>query len=217
MEKFLNVCFKVGKVCLMFIICAILLSSILFIFTSLGYSFDMQAAKEKELNYVFPVEHVEQALKNETKINKDNTINKAIEETYKEQINKTIKENGLSNNLKSRIINSIADVEESDRLAYVNNMNEFYKAYIKSTVEYTVKLYPYVTKTEVKKYIVQEGSFINYYYGFYKEQAQQRDNDYTDAENARNSQLLCLLGSIFLFIVALIVPILIRIEENTRK
>lgn len=217
MEKFLNVCFKTGKVFLMLIICAILLSSILFLFTGLGYTLDMQAAKDKELNYIFPAEHVEQALKNETKINNNNSINKTIEETYKTQIEKTIKENGLPNNLKSRIITTISNVEELDRLAFANNMSEFYKAYIKSSVDYTVKLYPYVTKTEVKNYITQDGSFINYYYEFYREQAQERNNEYTEAENARNLQALYLLGSIFLFIIALIVPILIRIEENTRK
>lgn len=217
MEKFLNVCFKIGKVLLSLLLIIILFVGLFFVYTTVCFSLDMNNAQNTKIVYTFPKDAVKEATQNYTSSKTITPEQKYISGLYKEKVQQALKKNGVALKFTEKVLENLADVEEQDRNAYVDNLSDYIKDYTYSNVEYTSKLYPYFSKSEIKHLTLQQAYFIDFYHKQYQTQVEARNTKIEAAKNMRNTQLWALLGTIYLFIAALIIPILIRIEENTRK
>lgn len=217
MEKFLNVCFKIGKVLLSLLLVIILSSGLFFVYTTISSSLDMNNASNTKIIYTFPKEVVKEATQNYTASKSMTPEQRYISSLYKEKVQQALKNNRVDLKFTEKVLENLVEVEEQDRDAYVENLSDYIKDYTYSNVEYVSKLYPYLSKSEIKHLTLKEAYFIDFYQQQYQTQAKARNTKYESAKNMRNMQLWGLLGVMYMFIVALIIPILIRIEENTRK
>lgn len=215
-DKFLNVCFKVGKVFLSIMLVLILLSGIGLLFNIVNKTTKMNNIP---LEYKFSFEQDEDNVETpqvDTKAEKEK-----ISKQYKEQIVTVLKEQKVSEKVADTIINDMVSVEERDRADYVAHLGEYYVDLTKFFTDNIKKEYPSVTAQEIAETFkygqLNEVEIPSRYLIRYNRQIELRNAQYTKLQAERTFYLWALLGCLCMFVIFLIVPILIRIEENTRK
>lgn len=159
-------------------------------------------------------------------------------EKYNKQIDKIIKDNDLIIDIKKDIKNSLLNVPEKYRNQYLNGLDEFYEDGLKQLNKSPKMMDTYLlfhVKREVGYYYVSEytkarinpknDEVYNKYLcnGLLYDYNIMFENSLDDVEQDKisNTQkritLASVLGSSFLlFVILLFLPVLIKIEENTR-
>ncbi len=225
-DKFLNVCFKLGKIIFSILLLIALIVSIVFwVKTGISYS---EINKIKP-NYTYNVKYIvheryadELGLKHEEVKQEEKTEKKADKdvETAIKEYNKYIDDNHLPASYKFDI-KTIGDPSNKQKAVMINKMLEFHKDYRKEFVN--------LLKEVTKKPTDNIENFIkDNYKELYNDAATEFLNTLDienksieiqkqAAEQQKQSNLFIALISFGIFILSLFLPILIRIEENTRK
>lgn len=229
-DKFLNVCFKMGKV-LFSILLVISLGICLFMFfKTLGNTIKVKNIKMK-YNYS-AIEAVQEEIEKEYGAQAVAPQNiKKIE--YKEtplerKIKDFAKEQNLSQSLTNELLQKINLIDEQDRTAYFENFVKFYNVYIDEIFEGFMKMekFPEDVREEAKKdykvYIKENsnnviGEVYNCYLKYYNTEKYNINTERQMYISERNVSFISFLISLGVFILFLFLPILLRIEENTRK
>lgn len=199
MEKILNFSFKFGKTfssILLVLLCILILIS--------GFNCLKNLIPTKNIYPKFSDMVADAtAIKNE-ETTKDVTDKKA--KKYILIINEIVKENDLNETGKEIIFENVSNVEEEERNTYSKNLKPFVADY-----------YSHMKKKNLQ---VSGNDFYNIleeyqsnYFLYAKVKAVN--------ESTRTTKLIVyssiLLSSILLFMLCLLLPLLIKIEENTRK
>ena len=171
------------------------------------------------MDYKFPTQENEIAVE---KQNSDKSVIDEISKQYKEQIIAQLKESNVSEKTADIIIKRMVVVEERDRKDFVNNLSQYYKDATKYLINDLKSEYN-LSEAEAKQVLNEEKQEINNkiipdkYFQRYSEQVEARNAEQQKIEAQRTTSLVALLVCLCMFVMFLTIPILIRIEENTRK
>ena len=197
MEKFFNFSFKIGG----------FMSSVFILVVSFVMLFSA-------INFAINLKPVQMQVPTFEQLSLDATIISGNETTSKEKnvkkyllsINEIVKVNNLNNYGKAILINSLDNIDEDQKELYVNGLKPF--------------ITEYSQLQKAKKRNVTEHDLMNtvqIYQNQFKFNLQVKELKATEQKINLITTGLIFLSSILLFIMCLIVPLLIRIEENTRK
>ena len=216
MNKFLNACFQIGKWFMSIVLILLLLTGVGLICNIIYKSNNMNAYV---MDYKFPTQENEAAVENQ---NSDKSVIDEISKQYKEQIIAQLKESNVSEKTANIIIKRMVVVEERDRKDFVNNLSQYYKDATKYLINDLKSEYN-LSEAEAKQVLNEEKQEINNkiipdkYFQRYSEQVEARNAEQQKIEAQRTTSLIALLVCLCMFVMFLTIPILIRIEENTRK
>lgn len=216
MNKFLNACFQIGKWFMSIVLILLLLTGVGLICNIIYKSNNMNAYV---MDYKFPTQENETVVE---KQNSDKSIIDEISKQYKEQIIAQLKESNVSEKTADIIIKRMVIVEERDRKDFVNNLSQYYKDATKYLINDLKSEYN-LSEAEAKQVLNEEKQEINNkiipdkYFQRYSEQVEARNAEQQKIEAQRTTSLIALLVCLCMFVMFLTIPILIRIEENTRK
>lgn len=218
-DKFLNVCFKIGKVGMSILLVILVLVGIGFIFNA---SYKTVKMNNIPLEYKFQSEDTTEAANNNSLSSEDLKIEKEkVEKLYKNEIAQIVKENKASEKAVNNIISDLVNVQKADRKDYVNNLSQYYKDLEKYFIDKINSEYPDMSEKEIEEFFknnqVREIEIPRRYFVRYNRQIAIRDEAKQALQTARINDLIALLVCISIFLVSLMIPILIRIEENTRR
>jgi hypothetical protein len=221
-DKFLNLCFKVGKMLFsVLLVLAIITTICLFGRTAylalktnsntITYNYEAKSLLNEMLIDAGLEEPAE--VTTEKVDNKVNQMDKAIDEYCKKQ--------NISTNLTSQVKNIVANLDEDQQKSFWNNFVKYYESFIKEFKKYWTTIKDKKVE-DVDKMLnnVRNDMFSE----VFNEYLQEYNTEYQTVEakkNAdmadRNMSFIAFLISLGIFILFLFLPILIRIEENTRK
>lgn len=216
MNKFLNACFQIGKWFMSIVLILLLLTGVGLICNIIYKSNNMNAYV---MDYKFPTQENEAAVENQ---NSDKSVIDEISKQYKEQIIAQLKESNVSEKTADIIIKRMVVVEERDRKDFVNNLSQYYNDATKYLINDLKSEYN-LSEAEAKQVLNEEKQEINNkiipdkYFQRYSEQVEARNAEHQKIEAQRTTSLIALLVCLCMFVMFLTIPILIRIEENTRK
>lgn len=215
-DKFLNVCFKIGKVFLSIALVLVVLAGFGILYKIANDSVKMNNIP---LEYKFsdePIDDEAESPKIDTKAEKEK-----ISKQYKEKIVTVLKEQKVSEKVADTIINDMVSVEERDRADYVAHLGEYYVDLTKFFTDNIKKEFPNITEYQIAETFkygqLNEVEIPSRYLVRYNRQIELRKAEHDRLQAERLVYLWALLAVICMFVMFLIVPILIRIEENTRK
>lgn len=221
-DKFLNLCFKAGKLLFsVLLVLAIITTLCLFGRTTylalktnsntVTYNYEAKSLLNEMLIDAGLEEPAE--VTTEKVDNKVNQMDKAIDEYCKKQ--------NISTNLTSQVKNIVANLDEDQQKLFWNNFVKYYESFIKEFKKYWTTIKDKKVE-DVDKMLnnVRNDMFSE----VFNEYLQEYNTEYQTVEakkNAdmadRNMSFIAFLISLGIFILFLFLPILIRIEENTRK
>lgn len=223
-DKFLNVCFKIGKV-LFSILLVISLCSTVWLFVNTAIKLD--AVNNTKVEFKYNVKNIVQNLyaqdmginisKSENDLVSDEKISKSKDKAF-EIFGKFVDEKGLPKNLKDEID---LPTDETQMVPYVEGFVSFYDDYVNEFSE-LLKQSQKLKDEQVKIFV--ENNKTNLYYDAIKAYSNEYQQEMTEVTAQKElkqaekvSTLMAALISLGLFILFLFLPILIKIEENTRK
>lgn len=216
MNKFFNVCFQAGKWFMAVVLIVLLLTGVGLICNIIYKSNNMNAYV---MDYKFPTQENEIAVE---KQNSDKSVIDEISKQYKDQITAQLKECNVSEKTADIIIKRMVVVEERDRQDFVSNLSQYYKDATKYLISEFKSEYS-LSEAEAKQVLNEEKQEINNkiipdkYFQRYSEQIEARNAEHQKFETQRTTSLIALLVCLCMFVMFLTIPILIRIEENTRR
>lgn len=208
MNKFLNFCFSFGKWFVSLILVLLLITGICLSYSAFNNSLKANSYK---MDYKFAV----QDSAHEKTINQNKN-------TYKDEITKAFGENKPTANFVDKVVKFIiSDVEENDVQDVINNLPTYYKDvkdYMVETIKKENKLSDTQIEQDYKAFRNDWDDIILEKYKLrYSEQKQARQEQKAQSESTRTTTLIALLITLCMFVMFLIIPVLIKIEENTRK
>lgn len=221
-DKFLNFCFKAGKVLFSVLLVLAMLTTIcLFGRTvylalktnsnTVTYKYDAELLLD-EMLIDAGIEEPAPA-QNQNIEKKVNPMDKSIEEYCKKQ--------KISDNLTSQVKNRVANLDEDKQKEFWNNFVKYYESFIKEFKKYWTSIQGKKVE-DVDKMLnnVRNDMFsevFNEYLHEFDTEVQNVEAKKNAAIADRNMSFIAFLISLGVFILFLFLPILIRIEENTRK
>lgn len=223
-DKFLNVCFKTGKILSSVLLVISLLITIGLLWNSCSqafkvnsinvtYNYDVHNAFDNLYSDIFGVTSVKQNKTNETS-KKSNMSQNEIEAL------KLLSEFIKSRNLPKEAENNFKlPIDDEQLVPFVKAFTVYYDNYIS---EFSKLL---VAKANVKnpEDILKNNKMnlfndaLNSFADAYNNEKNEVDQKKVSQETARNTSFIAFLISLGIFVLFLFLPILIRIEENTRK
>ncbi len=221
-DKFLNVCFKIGKVTFSILLLLSLLVTLL-LWINIGVLY-LNSANHKA-TYKYDVKKIIQSeidnLQKPQKENKTNPEQKNIPPDEQTQAmnmyNKFIEDNNLPKKELS--------LPNERELLYVKGFINFYKDLEKESKKAVIEYYKgefqesqielYYAQPEYKDILLSNA--IEYYIKSYNEEMNTINLKKQQIDQQKQQSFIVALSSLFIFILFLFLPILIRIEENTRK
>lgn len=198
MDKFLSICFKFGKVFTVILLVTFLLSMI-----SAGI-YSLTTFKKVDLNIpTFSEMYANIEAVKSSKTTADNTQ----VEPYILLIN-DISKKYLSDYGKKMLTRNVKDIDYDYRVEYLKGFEQA----LKDTIDFA----------QLKKMNERQAnelleSIINNYDSYFNRNIQRKNIQELKLKTERIVALSTLSSSILLFILCLIIPLLIKIEENTRK
>lgn len=222
-DKFLNTCFKVGKILFSFLLLISLIITLIFwINTAISYtkSNNINVEFKYDANKVIYDMYAQDfGLKQNTPIASSSKegISKEKDKAF-EILEKFIEENKLPKHLKN---NMQMPNDDELKVKFVKNFTSFYKDFVKS--------FENVLKNELKKSdeeikVIMNNNkeniyndSLNAYLQEFEKEMQTITVEKQATEVKKRADLIAALISLAMFILFLFLPILIRIEENTRK
>jgi hypothetical protein len=198
MDKFLNFSFKFGKVFTVVLLVALLLSML---------CSGINAIKSfKSVNLEIPtfteIANNARAFQSNTVEQKDNNV-----EPYILAINEIAKDLDLNTYGKNIILGSLNDVNEEYKLNYSLGLKQFLSEY-----------YGFM-KAQNKPSVSGEqlATVLNDYKFYFQRNVSDKEAKELKLQSDRILSLSIFVSSLLLFILCLLLPLLIKIEENTRK
>lgn len=220
-DKFLNVCFTIGKtVFSILLLLALVVTIILWVNLGLNYLH----STDQKLSYKYNADEIVfNTYANDFGIKKaikPATVEKQSKEKEKafEIFKKFIDENKLPASLKNNV-NMPND--DSQKVPFMKNFPEFYNDF-KSAFASLAKENTKLNETQIAK-IMDENKVDIYkdamqaYLNAFADEARLADIKKQEATVKKQALLMSAITSLALFVLFLFLPILIRIEENTRK
>ena len=198
MDKFLSICFKFGKIFTVILLVTFLLSMI-----SAGI-YSLTTFKKVDLN--IPT-FSEMYANIEAVKNSKTTADNAQVEPYILLIN-DISKKYLSDYGKKMLTRNVKDIDYDYRIEYLRGFEQA----LKDTIDFA----------QLKKMNERQAneileSIINNYDSYFNRNIQRKNMQELKLKTERIIALSTLSSSILLFILCLIIPLLIKIEENTRN
>ena len=216
MDKFLNLCFKFGKWFMAFVLVILLISGIYLGIQAIKS--DLRADTYK-MDYKMSEEGIAGLVKQKESIKKESTK----KDSYNDEIVKAFADKNkptdkFVNTVSNYIINT---VEERDINDFISNLPSYYED-VKQSLFNAIKENNKYRNINIEQIYKDERSdfdneILNRYASRYETNVKLRAAHKAEAITARNASLMALLVVLSMFIVTLIVPVLIKIEENTRK
>jgi len=221
-DKFLNVCFKIGKVTFSILLLLSLLVTLL-LWINIGglylnsanhkatYKYDVKKIIQSEMDNL-------QKPQKENKTNPEQTNIPPDEQTQAMNMyNKFIEDNNLPKKELS--------LPNERELLYVKGFINFYKDLEKELKKAVIEYYKgkfqesqielYYAQPEYKDILLSNA--IEYYIKSYNEEMNTINLKKQQIDQQKQQSFIVALSSLCIFILFLFLPILIRIEENTRK
>lgn len=219
-DIFLIACFKLIKILTSIFLFILLLTAVIAGINTVYQGFQSQNLK---LNYKASA-NFEQEYKNGEKnqnIDWQKTFkNTEVEYFYNTQILKILKENGVNEDIASFYMEQLkTNIEPRDRKDFIDNLSQYYKDMYNLTKKQIKEEYPYVSDREIEIYMkrFKNTEIHNKYMLRYNREVEHRQMERKSYWLKSGYSLAIVLLCITLFINTLILPILLRIEENTRK
>lgn len=220
-DKFLNVCFAIGKtVFSVLLLLALIVTIILWVNLGLNYLH----STDQKLSYKYNADEIvyniyanDFGIKKATKPAQVEKQSKEKEKAF-EIFEKFIDENKLPANLKNNV-NMPND--DSQKVPFMKNFPEFYQNFKLAFIT-IVKENTKFNETQIAK-IMDENKVNIYkdamqaYSNAFADEARLADIKKQEATVKKQALLISAIISLTLFVLFLFLPILIRIEENTRK
>ncbi len=211
MNKFLNVWFLLGKWMLSIGLILVVLCAL---YTGFNAAYMTITYKEIPISYTHPGNTTNLSQKTIQTTNSNNN-------ELKKRIETIVKAAGMPTNCTQAILDKMYKIAPEDKNDFIDHMSDFYKSTIEIAIKNIKAEYPQISTAEIKKefsyYNVYKAEIVPVYFDYYTQQKERQIEQENLNTIKRNINLYVLGGCIILFILMLIVPILIRIEENTRK
>ena len=228
-DKFLNLCFKVGKILFSVLLVIAALTVLYFAVTS--------AVNTCKLNNLKPTYHYDVINQLTIKyasegIFDNNQIKKSVNNTpqkekqnekIKTEVSKFIKAENLPQQAENNILDTIIQIDENKQIAFLNGFIKYYKEFI-TTFKNKVIEKNIMSENDAEKALltsqVKLNLFTDAFDGYVNEYNQENlmlETKKEEATSERNGAFLSFIISLSIFILFLFLPILIRIEENTRN
>ncbi len=198
MDKFLNFCFKFGKVftaILLVLFLFLFLISIIFVFTTIK-KVELKPPTFSEINANI------QAVKNN-----QTTANNNQAEPYILYIN-DISKKYLSDYGKQVLTKEVNEIDYKYRIDYLQGFE---------AALYETKVHGSISKMNQKQYNELFELVVTSYDMYFHRKLQEKELQELKLKTERLVAISIISSSILLFILCLIIPLLIKIEENTRK
>lgn len=224
-DKFLNVCFKAGKILFSFLLLIALIVTIV-MWCKTGITFGEESSAK--VKYSYDVKNIVQNLYAEDLGVKTETISK--QEHEEESVskdrqkafdiyNKFIDDNKLPESYKNNVY---MPNDDEQKILFVNGLIAFYDNYKKEFASLVKKSRPNLTEEQIQTVLnnVKINLFndaVAAYISAYEDESNTVANEIQQIQLERQANLIASLISLAVFILFLFLPILIRIEENTRK
>ena len=217
MDKFLNLCFKFGKWFMAFVLVILLIVGIY-----LGVNAIQSDLKADDYKMDYQASENGLASLGQQKQSQKQSAGKKAETSYNEEIVKAFGDNKPTDkftNIVSKYIDN--NVEERDVKDFISNLPAYYDSVKRSMFEAIKKEYK-ATDAQLAEMYKQgrtdfDNGILEKYAERYQANVKLRAAHKAEAITARNASLMALLVVLSMFIVTLIVPVLIKIEENTRR
>ena len=214
MEKFLSGSFKLGKV---FSVVAITISAMVLIIAIVLMVFSIKSYK---VNYYTPQE-LQTFEKAEYEVNKVSNI-QIVEKQFGDEIKLILVNSKYDNSHYKNIISVVSDLKPQYRKGYVDHLEKFITEGRTFAEEEARKEAKGADKALVDRILKQykgsiERASIISYNNMYVSQVNQIETNKSADMFYRLWLIGVILASILVFISFLVVPLLIKIEENTRK
>ena len=219
MNKFLLLCFKFGKWFVSFVLVILIILGVYFVINAI-----QNDAKVNTYKMVY--QWSEDGLSNITQqnqISSNRNENISKKNSYNEEIIKAFADKNKPTDKFVNIVSNyiINNVEERDINDFISNFPTYYEAVKQSLFEIIKQDNRYRNINIEQIYKDERADFDNEilkrYASRYEANVKLRAAQKAEALTARNTSLMALLIVLSMFIVTLIVPVLIKIEENTRK
>ena len=216
MDKFLNLCFKFGKWFMAFVLVILLISGIYLGVQAIKS--DLRADTYK-MDYKMSMEGVASLIKQNDPAKKESTK----KESYNDEIKKAFADKNkptdkFAGDVSNYIVNTVEERDINDFIsnlpAYYEDVKQFLFNAIKENNKYRSVNIEQIYKDERTDF---DKEILSRYASRYEANVKLRAAQKTEALTARNASLMALLVVLSMFIVTLIVPVLIKIEENTRR
>ena len=217
MDKFLNLCFKFGKWFMAFVLVILLIVGIY-----LGVNAIQSDLKADDYKMDYQASENGLASLGQQKQSQKQSAGKKAETSYNEEIVKAFGDNKPTDkftNIVSKYIDN--NVEERDVKDFISNLPAYYDSVKQSMFDAIKKEYK-ATDAQLAEMYKQgrtdfDNGILEKYAERYQANVKLRAAHKAEAITARNASLMALLVVLSMFIVTLIVPVLIKIEENTRR
>ena len=217
MDKFLNLCFKFGKWFMAFVLVILLIVGIY-----LGVNAIQSDLKADDYKMDYQASENGLASLGQQKQSQKQSAGKKAETSYNEEIVKAFGDNKPTDkftNIVSKYIDN--NVEERDIKDFISNLPTYYDSVKQSMFDAIKKEYK-ATDAQLAEMYKQgrtdfDNGILEKYAERYQANVKLRAAHKAEAITARNASLMALLVVLSMFIVTLIVPVLIKIEENTRR
>lgn len=222
-DKFLNVCFKLGKVIFsVLLLIALIVTLVLWVNTGFSYS---QSNKIK-VKYEYNVKNIiNDMYAYEFGINPDKNKDVAAESkiSKKEQIaldiySKFLADNKLPASYKDKINLPSDDKEKVPFvkcfIVFHDSFKTEFSNFLKKTGKFNDKQIKSIIDNNTENLFKDA---MNAYVTAYNSESELVNNEKQQADLKKQASLIGALISLAIFILFLFLPILIRIEENTRK
>lgn len=220
-DKFLNVCFKLGKVIFSaLLLLALIVTVILWVNTGVKF------VKEQSIQMTYkyeskPVFEEFAGIKKQT-TQKETTQKETTEKSNKKALD-ILAEFAKAEAIPQNIIDEtfVLPVGENESISYVNGFIDFYKSFFNDLRTYA-KNEKKVTDTQIDNALKENKiglytDILSAYSQQYQLEVEKVTNQKTEIQTQMYANLTAALVSLAIFILFLFLPILIRIEENTRK
>ena len=217
MDKFLNLCFKFGKWFM-----ALVLVILLIVGIYLGVNAIQSDLKADDYKMDYQASENGLASLGQQKQSQKQSAGKKAETSYNEEIVKAFGDNKPTDkftNIVSKYIDN--NVEERDVKDFISNLPAYYDSVKQGMFDAIKKEYK-ATDAQLAEMYKQgrtdfDNGILEKYAERYQANVKLRASHKAEAITARNASLMALLVVLSMFIVTLIVPVLIKIEENTRR
>lgn len=223
-DKFLNVCFKIGKVIFSFLLLiALIVTVVLWCKTGISFS----EVKNTKVTYNYDVKKIvddfysaDLGIKADD-VKKDSEPEKIPQDRQKafDIYNKFIDDNKLPASLKNDVY---LPTDDKEKISYVKGLISFYDDYKKEFVNLIKIKRPNTTDEQINKILsdINTDLFkdaLSEYIKAYENESATVAAEQQQLSIKQQTSLVASLISLAIFILFLFLPILIRIEENTRK
>lgn len=221
-DKFLSFCFKIGKVIFSFLLLiAMVVTLILWVKTGIDY---YESSKIK-IHYDFNVKSIiNNMYAEDLGIKQNTTENNSPTKLSKEEIkafeilNKFIDDNKLPASYKESVQ---MPTDDKEKVAFIQNFVSFYESFKTEFIE-IVKNKTKFDDNKINLLLEQNkedlyNDAMNAYINAYTNEVKIVKLEKQTADLKKQASLMASLISLAIFILFLFLPILIRIEENTRN